>query len=120
MDLTGARVALAAQLGAGNAASEFQIRLADPQDDYAVYAFPLGSFNASAMSTAFLSAPTSLIGAVDFSQIRRFEVRGDFSSDDFLRLSIDRIEVISQADLAITKSDSPDPAVAGANLTYTL
>jgi len=120
LDLTGAHVTLTAQLIAANAADNLQILLIDPSDNSAVYQFPLSSFNTSAMTNVTLSAPSFTNGPVALSQIRRLQVQGDFSSGDRLNLSIDRILAISPADLQTTKSDSPDPVVAGTNLAYTL
>ncbi|MDG4556634.1 MAG: DUF11 domain-containing protein, partial [Candidatus Contendobacter sp.] len=121
-NFTGMGVAMTAQLGAGNLASEFQVHLIDGADNRAVFVFPATSFTNTSFATVFVPAPTFNIGPgpVDLTKIVRFLVMGDFSSDDRLEIKIDRIFVTTQADLSVTKIDSPDPVTAGTNLTYTI
>lgn len=107
LDFTDADVSLTLQLDARNAASELRVTLLDLEDDRAVYAFPLSSFSPAALRTVVLPDPTFLQGPgpVNFSQIRRVDVSGDFSSEDFLALRLDRLAIDTP-----TPAPVPEPA----------
>ena len=103
-DLLRHRIELTARNDAGNAASNYNVVLIDPQGDRAYFSFNSSDFSSS-FSSVFKStadfalnssfAPTAL-GNVDFGNIVEWQFAGDFSSTSVLHASVDNIAAVPE------------------------
>ncbi len=81
----------------------------------------LGDLAASATATIEMVVVVDPSTADGTTLTNTAEVTGDQpDADPTNNAATAQTEVIGQADLAITKTDDPDPVIAGDNLTYTL
>ncbi len=71
------------------------------------------SFSVTPAASGFLVNPAGGVCQVDPVGLISEDNEANNGCSDF-------VTIISQADLALTKTDSPDPALAGNNLTYTI
>lgn len=86
------------RLISGNLANNFNVNLFTDGSNYNGYQFSTAGLNTSTFTTLTLNlnSPTFTVGTIDWTNITQFQIQGDFSSTDLLKLEFRNVQVVPE------------------------